>query len=289
MRTPKIMAAIFLTFIPLAILFPGSAYGSNISFSLRLYGGLNYISGGDLNEGLKGVNDYYAKYFWYFGLTQSGGAYNPVHLGVNFGGDFIIQITPTIGIGLGAGYLQGTSESNITFTPVAAAEKTTAKVSAVPLRLGMYFTLPAGAVLNVNFHVGLSYYLAKVSYDFRSSAPGSWEQSSVRADGNGLGFHGGLGFEFRLSPAVSFFLEGLGRYASISGFEGSGEKTDSYGDRGLDNGKLYYYKTYSGTLGSFSAIFVHGSEPSGSSVSSVREARIDFSGFSAFAGIIIHF
>jgi hypothetical protein len=289
MRAPKIMAVLFLTFILLAILFPGSAYGSNISFSLKLYGGLNYISGGDLNEGLKGTNDYYAKYFWYFGLTKSGGDYNPVHLGMNFGGDFIIQLTPAIGIGFGAGYLQGTSESSITFTPVAAAEKTTAKVSAVPLRLGMYFTLPAGAIVNVNFQVGLGYYLAKVSYDFRSSAPGSWEQSSVKADASGLGFHGGLGLEFRLSPAISFFLEGLGRYARINGFEGSGEKTDSTGSHALDNGKLYYYMTHSATLGDFSAIFVHGAEPSGSSVSSVREAEIDFSGFSAFAGLIIHF
>lgn len=223
MRAAKIMAVLFLTFIPLAILFPGSAYGSNISFSLKLYGGLNYIFGGDLNEGLKGVNDYYAKYFWYFGLTKSGGDYNPVHLGLDFGGDLIIQITPTVGIGLGAGHLRGTSESSITFTPVAAAEKTTATVSAVPLRLGMYFSLPAGAIVNVNFHAGLGYYLAKVSFDFRSSAPGSWEQSSARADANGLGFHGGLGLEFRLSPVISLFLEGLGRYASISGFEGSGE------------------------------------------------------------------
>ncbi len=223
MRAAKIMAVLFLTFIPLSILFPGSAYGSNISFSLKLYGGLNYISGGDLNEGLKGVNDYYAKFFWYFGLTKSGGDYNPVHLGLDYGGDFIIQITPTVGIGLGAGHLRGTSESSITFTPVAAAEKTTATVSAVPLRLGMYFSLPAGAIVNVNFHAGLGYYLAKVSFDFRSSAPGSWEQSSARADANGLGFHRGLGLEFRLSPVISLFLEGLGRYASISGFEGSGE------------------------------------------------------------------
>jgi len=289
MRALKIKAVLFLTFIPLAILFPGSALGSNISFSLRLYGGLNYISGGDLNEGLKGVNDYYAKYFWYFGLTKSGGEYRPVHRGVNYGGDFIIHMTPNIGIGFGADYLQGTSESTVTFTPVAAVDKTTAEVSAIPLRFGLYFTLPAGAFINFNVHVGLGYYLAKISYDFRSSVPGSWERLSVQAEAKGLGYHGGIGLELKFSPAISLFLEGLGRYASISGFEGSGEKTDSYGSHGLDNGKLYYYKTYSGILGTFSAIFVHGTEPSGSSLSSVREAKIDFSGFSAFAGIIIHF
>lgn len=283
------MAVLFLTFGSLTVLFQGFARGSNGSFSLRLYGGLNYLSGGDLNEGLKGINDYYAKYFWYFGLTKSGEEYNPVRLGRNFGGDFIIQITPTIGIGVGAGYLQGKSESRINFTPVAAAENTTAEVSAVPLRLGMYLAFPARAPFKINFHAGLGYYLAKLSFNFRSSAPGSWEQQSVKADANGLGFHGGIGLELKLISAVSFFIEGEARYARISGFKGTGEKSDSYGDFGSDSGKLYYYQTYSTTLGAFPAIFVHGATPTGSSIGNVREAKVDLSGFSAFAGLILHF
>ena len=289
MKASKILAVFFSAFALLAIFSPAPATCSNIGFSLKLYGGLNYLSGGDLNEGLKGMNDYYARYFWYFGLTKSGGEYRPVHLGLNFGGDFIVQIAPALGIGLGAGYLQGTSDSTVTFTPVAADVKTTPKASAVPLRLGLYFTLPAGAMVNVNFHAGLGYYLTKMSYDLRTSAAGTWNLYTVKTDANGLGFHGGIGLEFKLLPAISFFFEGQGRYVRIGGFKGSIDATDSYGGHGSENGKLYYYKYIALPLGTFPVILVSDIVPSGSSVSDVRTANIDFSGFSAVAGMIIHF
>jgi hypothetical protein len=289
MKASRILAVFFSALALLAIFSPAPAACSDIGFSLKLYGGLNYISGGDLNQGLKGVNDYYARYFWFFGLTKSGGEFNPAHLGLNFGGDFIIQVNPVLGIGLGAGYLQGTSDSTVTFTPVAADVKTNPQASAVPLRLGLYFTLPAGAMVNVNFHAGLGYYLAKMSYDLRTSAAGTWNLFTVKADSSGLGFHGGIGLEFKLLPAIALFFEGQGRYASIGGFKGSIELTDSYGGHSSENGKLYYYKFTELPLGTFPVILVNDTVPSGSSVSGVREAKIDFSGFSAVAGMIIRF
>ena len=289
MKASKILAVFSSAFALLAIFSPAPAACSNIGFSLRLYGGLNYLSGGDLNEGLKGMNDYYARYFWYYGLTKSGGEYKPVHLGLNFGGDFIVQISPALGIGLGAGYLQGTSNSTLTFTPVAADVKTTPRASAVPLRFGLYFTLPAGAMVNVNFHAGLGYYLTKMSYDLRTSAAGTWNLYTVKADANGLGFHGGIGLEFKLLPAIALFFEGQGRYVRIGGFKGSIEVTDSYGGHGSENGNLYYYRFTALPLGTFPVILVSDTVPSGSGTTDVREAKIDFSGFSAVAGIIIHF
>jgi hypothetical protein len=289
MKAARILAFFFSAFALLAIFSPAPATCSNVGFSLKLYGGLNYLSGGDLNEGLKGMNDYYARYFWFFGLTKTGGDYQPVHLGLNLGGDFIVQITPALGIGLGAGHLQGTSESTVTFGPVAADVKTTPQASAVPVRLGLYVTLPASAFLNVNFHAGLGYYFAKMSYDFRTSAAGTWNLYAAKADSSGLGFHGGIGFEFKLSPAFSLIFEGQGRYASIGGFKGSFETTDSSGGHSLENGKLYYYRYTSLPLGTFPVILVSDTMPSGTSTSDVRTANIDFSGFSAVAGMIIHF
>ncbi|MGB9005458.1 MAG: hypothetical protein WCB96_07035, partial [Candidatus Aminicenantales bacterium] len=190
---------------------------------------------------------------------------------------------------LGAGYLQGTSESTVTFGPVAAGVKTTPQASAVPLRLGLYFTLPAGAMVNINFHAGLGYYLTKMSYDFRISAAGTWNLYTVKTDASGLGFHGGIGLEFKLLPAISLFFEGQGRYASIGGFKGSIEVSDSYGGHSSENGKLYYYKFTELPLGTFPVILVNDTVPSGSGTTDVRTANIDFSGFSAVAGMIIHF
>jgi hypothetical protein len=289
MKASKIWTVFLSAFVLLAIISSPPAACANISFSLKLYGGLDYLSGGDLNEGLKGMNDYYARYFWYYGLTKSGGEYKPVHLGLDFGGDFIIHITPALGIGLGAGYLQATTESTVTFAPVAADVKTTPQASAVPLRLGLYLTLPAGAFANINFQAGLGYYLTKISYDFRTSAAGVWYQYGIKAEANGLGFQGGIGLEFKFSPAISLFFEGQGRYARIGGFKGSITITDSLGGHASENGKLYYYKLTELPLGTFPVILVNDTVPYGSNITNVREAKIDFSGFSAVAGFIIHF
>jgi hypothetical protein len=289
MKASKIWTVFLSAFVLQAVIFPPPAACSNISFSLKLYGGLNYLSGGDLNEGLKGINDYYARFFWYYGLTKSGGECKPVHVGLDCGGDFIIHITPALGIGLGAGYLQGTSDSTVTFTPVTAEVKTTPKASAVPLRLGLYITLPAGAFANFNIHAGLGYYLTKMSYDLRTSVAGAWNLTTVKADANGLGFQGGIGLEFKFSPAISIFFEGQGRYARIEGFKGSIAVTDSLGGHASENGKLYYYKLTEVPLGAFSIVLVNDTVPFGPNISDVREAKIDFSGISAVAGLIIHF
>jgi len=289
MKPSKIATIMFSAFFLPAILFPGAAHGSNIGIKLKLYGGLNYLSGGDLNEGLKGMTDYFDRYFWFFGLSRSGGKYNPAHLGMDFGGDVIIQITPAIGVGVGAGYLQGTNKSTLTYSPVAADVKETARISAVPLRLGLYFTLPAGAWLNVNFHAGLGYYLARMSYNLRRSILAQWDNFDVHAEANGLGFQGGLGFEFKLTPTISLFLEGQGRYADIGGFKGSLDVTSSFGTHSSESGKLYYYHWTEAPLGTFPVVIVVTSAPSGPSSSNVREAKIDFSGFSAVAGIIVRF
>jgi hypothetical protein len=289
MKTTKLLGLLCAAFILSAVLLPAPAACSDLRVSFKLYGGLNYLSGSDLNDGLKGMNDYYDRYFWFFGLTRSGEEFRPVHLGFNFGGDFIVQITPLLGVGLGAGYFQGMNESLATYGPVAASVKTNPKLSAVPLRLGLNVTLPAGALMNINFHGGLGYYLARMSYDLRSTAPGSWFQYSVEAEASGFGFHGGIGLEFKLSPTISLFFEGQGRYARIGGFHGSIDIADSSGGHGSENGKLYCYKYIIPPLGTFPVILVSDTVPSGSSVSDVREAKIDLSGFSLVLGMIFHF
>jgi hypothetical protein len=283
------LAPLFLSLFALALVFPCPAQGSNLSFSLKLYGGLNNLSGGDFNTGLQGMNDLDGKYFWFFGLTKTGGAYNPVHWGMTLGGDLILQITPAWGIGLGTGFLQGNQESSITYGPVTAGDDTTAKLSAIPIRLEAYYTVPTESRIKVCLHGGLGYYLAKMSYDLRSYAATSWTRYAVQADGGGLGFQGGLGLEFKLSPALSLFLEGQGRYASLSGFDGTLDFLTSSGAHLTRTGKVYFYRMTTVFLGTFPLIVPAGTAPSGSGISDVREAKLDFSGFSVVAGFVVHF
>ncbi len=289
MKSIRMAITLLAIVLTLAATAPTACFGSDLKLSLNLYGGLNYLSGGDLNTGLQGMNDYDGRFFWYFGLSHTGGEYEPVHLGMDFGGDLILQITPALGLGLGSGYLQGKSESHITYGPVNAGDDTTAKLNAVPIRLSVFYTVPAGRVLAIRLQAGLAYYLAKMTYDWRSHAALSWNLVQADTHGGGLGIHGGLGLEFNVSPALSLLLEGRGRYANLSGFEGSLTISGPGGSFESANGKVYYYVLNAGVLGSFPAITPLNAAPTIPAISQAREAKIDFSGFSMVAGFIFRF
>ena len=72
---------------------------------LRLYGGFTRAEAGDINEGLDGYFEVLELYSA-LGLGTTTGAFRPLRDGRNFGADLVFQITPHVGIGIGAGYLR---------------------------------------------------------------------------------------------------------------------------------------------------------------------------------------
>ncbi|MFQ6082084.1 MAG: outer membrane beta-barrel protein [Candidatus Aminicenantia bacterium] len=249
---------------------------------------MNYLSGGDINEGLEGWNDLLIDDEIPPGYSVEGEA-KPIHLGFDFGGDLIVNITPQIGIGFGVGYIRGTKTSEITYTNgIEGAWTNKPKISAIPIRLGVFYTLLMNEMMNVVFNAGAGLYLAKYFFDNRFEENGYWEEINQEASANGFGVHGGVGFEFNLSPNIAFVLEGQGRYAKIGGFEGTREWSGSGGGSHKEEGTLYYYEVdFFGKK--YPLVFVHEDEPSGPFVSNVREAKVDFSGFNFLAGIKIKF
>ena len=106
----------------------------------------------------------------------------------------------------------------------------------------------------------------------------------------GIGFHGGVGLEYRLRKNVSLVVEGSGRYARVSGLKGEYNEQSSEGADATDKGKLYYYEwKYNEKL--YPWVELLDRDPSeinfSSPIYNAREAVIDFSGFSLRAGIKI--
>jgi hypothetical protein len=273
--------------------FSGMASGSETNggggFAIRLYGAFNYLKGGDINEGMKGIIDY-----WKYEAEGAGyisqGEYKPLNYGIDLGGDLIFQFTPNIGIGFGTGYLQSTKETviDLTLGSEKAEIRDKPSISAIPLKASLFFFFPLGSALNMTLNVGAAYYLAKVDSTMRIGDPEGWLQYEMSADGKGLGYHGGIGFEIRLSPSVSLILEGTGRYAKIRGFKGKAQTLDSDGVGINAQGKLYFWiETDSGK--EYAAIYITEEKPTGSWVKEVREAVIDFSGGSILAGLLFRF
>ena len=283
----------------LLLLLPGLSKAEKLKFGVKLSGGMNYLLVGDPNEGIKG----------YFNVIRDGsinppglsvleGQAKPIHLGLDFEGDIIINLTPKIGIGVGAGYIQGSRTSEITVRFLDGASEMTGshelKVSAIPIRLGAYYTLSMNNKINVFFNTGAGLYLAKYSYNKDPVGTGECGFNQ-RASANGLGFHGGVGFEYELTPNIAFVLEGQGRYAKIGGFEGKIEHSCPYPPfEWTEEGTLYYWEAvtfnkYQVLIKKYPQVYVRENKPSGSGISNVREAKVDFSGFNFLVGIKINF
>jgi hypothetical protein len=285
----KLVVVCSIAFL-LLFLLPSSAKAQYDTgrFSLKLYGGLNYLGGGDLNKGAAGFGDTWFALFDGMGLSPSG-EFGPANLGMDFGGEFIYQFTPSIGIGLGVGYLSATKSSTISYSPTAAGVELFWKsaLSAIPITASFYYFMPSGGNLKFFFNVGLGYYLAKADFEhkFWLIIPANWD---AKTTGGGLGFHGGLGLEYSFSPMVGLIFEVKGRYASFSNFEG--DVVWSYpwgGPSNTTHGKLWAVdENIGGSVGTVTWIWLDSVSPAGTNP---RNATVDFSGFAVNLGLVIHF
>jgi len=264
--------------------------------SIKLYGGFNYISAADINDGSDGYFELVEAYSALGYGTVSGG-YRPLHGGYDFGADIICQLTPNIGLGLGAGYMRHSRGSEITWADETDQIAMTARptVSAVPIRLGVFFTFPVARQLSLTADLGGAYYagLKLEAAQRLEFAADDWIEMSFsgkRSDFSDLGFQGSLGFEYRFSPTMGFFLEAAGRYAKLKNFETvANDSEESGGATNTGEGMLYIIE-YNYTDLAYSTFSIEEVPPVDDPPEvTYREPKIDLSGFSLQAGIRIRF
>ena len=264
--------------------------------SLKLYGGYSHILAGDVNEGAGGLFkllDLYAA----LGFGTTTGGYKPVHGGYHFGADLIYRLSPMFGIGLGVGFLRNSSDSLMTFTEGTTTTTLTGTpaLSAVPIRLGVFFTAPVAGQVNLTADIGGAYY-AGLKFDAaqRLENGPNWSDMSVAsltAGSANLGFHGSLGLEYMISPKMGFFIEAAGRYAKLKNFdEVTGIENFSGGSSNTTDGKLYI-RTQIDMINNYTiAMFtVEETPPVDDADTTYREPKFDLSGFSLQAGFRIRF
>jgi hypothetical protein len=165
------------------------------------------------------------------------------------------------------------------------------QVTAIPIRAGLYFALPMGSLVNLTLNAGAEYYLAKVKYSLRIETTSNWSQDDVDVDSKGkIGFCGGLGLEIKVHPNLSIILEGRGRYARLDEFEGKETSTNSVMPPITDNGKLWYAEIIPAPGYRFPLLAISDTPPPADpSIPVARLARLELSGFSALAGIMLRF
>ena len=268
---------------------PISKYGSflGLKITLKLEGGWNTSSGGDVKRGIKGMYDNAADAVFASGLPVTDDVRGSYNGGIEAGGDLIYCITPLFGIGVGAAWLGTGKESHLIFrqgdfqySSLQMRPRTRFSV----LRASMFYSFPFAGRLAVSVRGGPALYSAHYNYSMGGSATfirnGLVHRSySQDVKAKQMGFEGGLGFEFNPNPFVAIFVELQGRYAKIGGLEGTEEAAFYQGgqlQRSVNSGSVYLVETAANP-----ELDILLSEEAGSA----RKATLDFSGLSILAGL----
>jgi len=261
-----------------------------IGFSVRLTGGPTLFSGGDIRKGDQGLYDAASDLVTSYGFVIEK-RFNAFRSGFEVVADFVYNLTPKFGVGIGAGYVRLTQQSLLLFrapnTGQAWNQAATApKATAYPIRLGVFFNFPLHRLVNLTLDSGAALYITSYTYSrFTNWYP--IDLINQEANATGIGFHGGVGIEINFHRRAAFILEGRGRYAKISGFNGKSNIRKSVlppfqFDIIEENGTLYYLEENGHP---FLAFFEQ--EPTG--YETVRKATLDLSGFIFQAGIKVKF
>jgi hypothetical protein len=282
---------------------PVETYGSffGVKLTLKLKGGWNTFSGGDIEKGFGGMYDKAAYLISMDGASITKSQKELPHSGLEFGGDLIYCITPRFGIGIGAGRISAAEKSIIIYeiqAPNYERININPRIKVSVLRFGLFYAIPFAGRLAISVHGGPALYSAQYRYNMTvmNTTAVSYSMPIIlagflptgfyqEATAKQMGFEGGVGFEFNANPFVAFFLEALGRYAKIEGFEGNEEKTIfvNYHRQVLNQeGSLYLINA-----GDYPLLDIV--PPEGSAGAPARKAALDFSGFSLSAGLKLRF
>lgn len=261
-------------------------------FSVRLYGGYCYIGAADVNAGSRGLIDLYEMYAA-FGMGTFNGGYKPLHGGFDAGIDLVYQVTPAIGIGLGAGFLRHSQSSEASllsgeFNGITSVSPT---VSAIPVRLGAFYTVPIAAKVDLTAEVGGAYY-AGLEFDLgetQDDLSGHWSESQFsggEAGSSKFGVHGSLGLEYKLSAKMGVFIQAAGRYAKLGNFGTAWVNVNDWLGGETIDGKLYL-RTQTDYPFPYNGFIVSATPPADDPDTAYREPKFDLSGFSLQLGIRI--
>jgi hypothetical protein len=149
--------------------------------------------------------------------------------GYELGGDIVYYLTPRLGVGLGGSMVRRDKGSSILFnSPGSFGDY---MMTAVPelklfsLRLGLFLSLPLNRLFTFCAGAGPAWHSAEFRYTGSVTTPSYMDAIHQEGKASHWGVQGGIGLEIRMNRRLAFILEARGRYAKISGFEGS-EVTD---------------------------------------------------------------
>lgn len=251
--------------------------------SLVLWLGKRYISVGDLNEGAKGLAQYYDSTL---GIRGKGDV-NAVHFGSFYGVDVRFPLASGFYFSIGGEYYSCRAASTVTYAEgsVEALYTTEPRVRVIPISVSLLFY----PTRSVYLKAGLDYSFARCSYFYRFEKAGFWQEWEGSANSSGLGYQFGAGLERKILSSISVVAEAAYRHARISGLEGEAKYRDSATPETQEKGKLYKFDFRTAGLDTVPFVFIREKKPTEAGVMSVREAELGLNGISLRLGIRVFF
>ena len=277
---------------------PARAAGGGIKIDLRIHGGASYLKAADVNTGSFGYYEFYRTLHELAPEYAFEGVHSPLHFGHDVGFDLVFLLGPRLGIGVGAGRLRSAGKADWTFNWGTAEEAFVERpaLSAWPIRLGLYYSLPLPGRLSLTANVGAAFYAGlsfrdRYEYDQgvfiveQTISASSWSLSDK------LGFQGGLGIDYRIGSRLGLFIEAQGRYARFKNFgQVTVDVASGEGGSQTRQGKIYLitHTFIPDPLVIINAFQVEDTPPAPDPPDHlVREPKFDLSGFCLQAGIRI--
>lgn len=285
MRKKKALTLFFagLLFLP--------ALSLCLEFQVRLASGFRRMNLAEVNLTLAGWEEKIKREAsfpsnWSF----EAGEIPALHFGFSFEGELTFFLTPRVALGVSAGYVYG--ELNEKEALLAINKEDAAydyarptKVSAYPITFLGYLFFPLGSKFNIYLKGGAG--IIQARYVGREAVKREEEsrflyQTFEMAEASRSTYLGGIGFDYKFDPSLGFFIEATAQSAKVSGFAS---------ENGLgETKKLYFLEEYIPELDFWQAkMQVLPQEPGGANFRFVREATVDFSGFSVRIGVLLKF
>ena len=272
-------------------------------FGIKISSGLSYLIVGDINTFLEDANERQKDRAQYFNGAKNG-ELKKIRFGFDSEVELTFDITSRLRIGLGTGYVYGRRDSSsgyevsppgfydvdFTFSPRIS-------ISAVPIKLGVYYILPFSSKAKFFINAGIGYYFAKTNFywkereiwtedgspvvDIREMA--EWDLSS-----KGNGYHGGIGFEYNLTRNLVLVIKAQGRYARIKKLKADEIYVGThYGEQNYYGAMYYFEKKDLITDKYYSRLGFYKEKPDYPDYRNIRDAELDLSGYFLRIGIRI--
>jgi hypothetical protein len=258
---------------------------------MRLSAGLWRLSPDEVNAALAGWRDGLEKTAAASpGWRYVSGEDRRLRLGVDFEAELILSFSRWLKLGLSAGFVQSSTDEEATLVKIDEngtghefARPTT--VSAFPFLVSGYFNLPLGRKLNAYLRAGAGWIQARyVSREAEKEADDNRFTYPLydNAQAGRPAYLGAVGFGYSFDQSLGFFVEAAVRFARVDGFSGENDQEEK--------GTLYSYEEEVSPAGVWEPrMHVFPAAPSGPGVREVREAVVDFGGYSIKIGVSLKF